>query len=122
MTMTDAFHRVRLGASPPAQHAISPHAAGETGAALALLRTIVDNATDGMALFEANGDIALWNNAMCEINGFPRDVFAEFRNIGQVFRWQLENGQLERSEATLELDVTAYLGPGTRLSIYYGST
>ena len=72
----------------------------------ALMRAILDNVTDGMALFEANGDIALWNRAMYEINDFPREVFAGFRNISEAFRWQLENGQLERSHATLEDDVS----------------
>jgi signal transduction histidine kinase/CheY-like chemotaxis protein/HPt (histidine-containing phosphotransfer) domain-containing protein len=72
----------------------------------ALMRAILDNVSDGMALFETNGDIALWNRAMYEINNFPREVFAGFRNISEVFRWQFENGQLERSHAMLEDDVS----------------
>ncbi len=61
----------------------------------AMMRAILDNVTDGMGLFEANGDIALWNEAMYATNGFPRDVFAGFTNIRQVFEWQVANQHLQ---------------------------
>ncbi len=77
----------------------------------ALMRTILDNVTDGMALYEANGDIALWNNAMYEINSFPRDVFAQFRNVRESLRWQLENGSIPRQHSTLDEDVETCVRP-----------
>ncbi len=70
---------------------------------------ILENVTDGLALFEANGDIALWNGAMFAINGFPRLLFTGFRNISQAFHWQFENGHLERSHPTVEEDVAAFM-------------
>ncbi len=60
----------------------------------ALMRAILDNVTDGMGLYEANGDIALWNDAMYEINGFPRDIFDTVRNVETAFRWQADNGHV----------------------------
>ena len=76
----------------------------------ALMRAILDNVTDGMGLFEANGDIALWNDAMYEINSYPRDVFAGFRNVRDSFRWQLENGLIPRERPTVEEDLEAAMG------------
>ena len=70
---------------------------------------ILENVTDGMGLFEANGDIALWNGAMFAINGFPRQLFIGFRNISQAFHWQFENGHLERSHPSVEADVAAFM-------------
>jgi PAS domain-containing protein len=70
---------------------------------------ILENVTDGMGLFEANGDIALWNGAMFAINGFPRQLFTGFRNISQAFHWQFENGHLERSHPSVEADVAAFM-------------
>jgi PAS domain S-box-containing protein len=73
----------------------------------ALMRSILDNVTDGMALYEANGDIALWNNAMYDISGYPRDVFAKFRNVRESLRWQVENEIIPRMHDTIEADVEA---------------
>ena len=73
----------------------------------ALMRSVLDNVTDGMALYEANGDIALWNNAMYDISGYPKDVFAKFRNIRESLRWQVENGIIPREHDTAEADVEA---------------
>jgi PAS domain-containing protein len=70
---------------------------------------ILENVTDGLALFEANGDIALWNGAMFAINGFPRQLFTGFRNISQAFHWQFENGHLQRSHPTVAEDVAAFM-------------
>jgi signal transduction histidine kinase/HPt (histidine-containing phosphotransfer) domain-containing protein len=61
----------------------------------ALMRAILDNVTDGMALFEANGDIALFNNAIYDINGFPREEFGKFTNMKQVLQWQARQGHLD---------------------------
>ncbi len=69
-----------------------------------LMQTVLDNVTDGMALYEADGEIALWNNAMYDIGGYPRDVFGKFRNIREILRWQLEHGYVPRSDDGIEAD------------------
>jgi signal transduction histidine kinase/CheY-like chemotaxis protein/HPt (histidine-containing phosphotransfer) domain-containing protein len=74
----------------------------------ALMRAIFDNVPDGMALLEPNGDIAIANRAMQTINDQPDDNFSEFRNVRDVFRWQLQNGQLELTSAGLEADVERF--------------
>ncbi len=73
----------------------------------AMMRAILDNVTDGMGLFDANGDIALWNDAMYAINGFPRDVFTHFHNVREVLRWQVDNGHLPLSDASPEAAAAA---------------
>ena len=57
-------------------------------------RFLLDNLPAGVSLFEANGDIIQMNDAVFELNGLPRDVFEGFRNISEIFRWQIEHGQL----------------------------
>ena len=59
-------------------------------------RFLLDNLPAGVSLFEANGDIIQMNDAVFELNGLPRDVFEGFRNIREIFRWQIQNGQAER--------------------------
>src|SRR3954452_17999636 len=54
-------------------------------------RFVLDNLPAGVSLFEANGDIIQMNDAVFELNGLPRDVFQGFRNISQIFRWQIQN-------------------------------
>jgi signal transduction histidine kinase/HPt (histidine-containing phosphotransfer) domain-containing protein len=71
----------------------------------ASMRAILDNVRDGMALYEPNGDVALWNNAMYDISGYPRDVFQSFANVQDSLRWQVENGIIPRSKDTAEADV-----------------
>ena len=55
------------------------------------MQAILSNVTDGIGLVEANGDIAMINEAMYDINGFPRDVFSGFHNVWQAFRWQAQH-------------------------------
>jgi PAS domain S-box-containing protein len=57
-------------------------------------RFVLDNLPAGASLFEANGDIIQMNDAVFELNGLPRDVFERFRNIREIFRWQIEHGQV----------------------------
>ena len=57
-------------------------------------RFVLDNLPAGVSLFEANGDIIQMNDAVFELNGLPRDVFEGFRNISEIFRWQIQHGQL----------------------------
>jgi len=57
-------------------------------------RFVLDNLPSGVSLFEANGDIIQMNDAVFELNGLPRDIFDGFRNISEIFRWQIEHGQL----------------------------
>ena len=73
----------------------------------AMMRAILQNVTDGIGLFEANGDIALWNDAMYDINSYPRDVFSGFRNVRDSFRYQLENNYIPRSHASIDDDIAA---------------
>lgn len=73
----------------------------------AVLRTVLDNVSDGIGLFEANGDIALWNNAMYDINSYPKDRFSSFRNIRESFRYQLEHGYVPREHENIDDDVEA---------------
>jgi signal transduction histidine kinase/FixJ family two-component response regulator len=95
--MTDLGTQHTRDLATPGQH--------ETERDPALMQAILDNVADGMALIEANGQIALANRAMCEINDIPRDVFCTFCNISDVFRWQFENGHLKRHHATIAEDV-----------------
>ena len=81
------------------------HAREEAERERALMRAILDNVRDGMGLYEPNGDIALWNNAMYDISGHPRNVFQPFRNVRDSLRWQLENGMIPRSENAIEADM-----------------
>src|SRR6185295_7495674 len=71
-----------------------------------LMQAILDNMTDGIALCEENGDIALWNDAVYAVNGFPR---GGFRNIEDALRWQNENGQFPESLAAIEDRVSRML-------------
>jgi signal transduction histidine kinase/CheY-like chemotaxis protein/HPt (histidine-containing phosphotransfer) domain-containing protein len=60
-------------------------------------RFLLDSLPAGVSLFEANGDIIQMNDAVFDLNQLPRDVFAGFRNIREIFRWQIDNGQLPRT-------------------------
>ncbi len=71
----------------------------------ALMRAILDNVRDGMALYEPNGEIALWNNAMYDINDYPRDVFQTFRTVYDSLSWQVANGMIPRQHENEEEDV-----------------
>jgi len=73
----------------------------------AMLRTVLDSVSDGIGLFEANGDIALWNDAMCEINSYPKALFSSFRNVRDSFRYQLQHDYVPREHDSLEDDVEA---------------
>jgi signal transduction histidine kinase/CheY-like chemotaxis protein/HPt (histidine-containing phosphotransfer) domain-containing protein len=59
-----------------------------------LMRAILNNTSDGMGLFEPDGDIAWWNDALYTINSFPRALFGGFTNVRQAFLWQESEGQL----------------------------
>ena len=70
-----------------------------------LMRTILDNVRDGMALYEPTGEIALWNNAMYDISDYPRAVFQSFKTVYDSLAWQVANGMIPRAHATEEEDV-----------------
>ena len=70
-----------------------------------LMRAILDNLTDGMALCEADGTITLANEAIREINGWPPDDFAAFRNVRDGIAWQLRHGHLTQTDSRIEADV-----------------
>ena len=65
-------------------------------------RFVLDNLPAGVSLFEANGDIIQMNDAVFELNGLPHDVFEGFRNISEIFRWQIEHGQLGQDTGDVE--------------------
>ena len=65
-------------------------------------RFLLDSLPAGVSLFEANGDIIQMNDAVFDLNRLPRDVFAEFRNIRQIFRWQIEHGQVPGAGADVD--------------------
>ena len=65
-------------------------------------RFVLDNLPAGVSLFEANGDIIQMNDAVFELNGLPRDVFEGFRNISEIFRWQIQHGQLGQDTGDVE--------------------
>jgi PAS domain-containing protein len=68
-------------------------------------RFVLDNLPAGVSLFEANGDIIQMNDAVFELNGLPHDVFEGFRNISEIFRWQIEHGQLGQDTGDVELQL-----------------
>jgi GAF domain-containing protein len=65
-------------------------------------RFVLDNLPAGVSLFEANGDIIQMNDAVFELNGLPREVFEGFQNIREIFRWQIEHGQLSQGMGGIE--------------------
>ncbi|MGD9614535.1 MAG: PAS-domain containing protein [Alphaproteobacteria bacterium] len=65
-------------------------------------RFLLDSLPAGVSLFEPDGDIIQMNDAVFELNGLPRDVFAGFRNIREIFRWQIENRQVAAEEGMAE--------------------
>jgi PAS domain S-box-containing protein len=65
-------------------------------------RFVLNNLPAGVSLFEATGDIIQMNDAVFELNGLPRETFEPFRNIREIFRWQLENGQLDETGNDVE--------------------
>jgi PAS domain S-box-containing protein len=66
-------------------------------------RFLLDSLPAGVSLFEANGDIIQMNDAVFDLNQLPRDVFSEFRNIREIFRWQAEHGQIPTDANTESL-------------------
>lgn len=78
-------------------------------------RVVLDNLPAGVSLYEANGDIIQMNDAVYELNRLPREVFAEFRNIREIFRWQIEHGQVPATgddiERQLDARMARFLGP-----------
>ncbi|MDB5403939.1 MAG: multi-sensor hybrid histidine kinase [Rhodopila sp.] len=71
----------------------------------ALLRSVLENMNDGVALFEANGDALVVNPAFHTINRFPPEVFKDILSIQGALRWQFENGALPRKHPSVEQDV-----------------
>ena len=71
----------------------------------AAMRAVLDRVADGMALYEANGDIVLSNTAMYDINGYPREIFRNFRHIRESIRWQLDNGLISRVGENVDADI-----------------
>src|SRR4029077_3130130 len=87
----------------PAQQreaAISARADAEREAEIR--RAMLDNLPTGVSLFERNGDIIQMNDAVFDLNRLPRNLFAEFTNIREVFRWQMEHGQVVDGDADIE--------------------
>ena len=68
-------------------------------------RFLLDSLPAGVSLFEANGDIIQMNDAVFDLNQLPRDVFGGFRNIREIFRWQIENGQVPRTTDDVDRQV-----------------
>jgi PAS domain S-box-containing protein len=65
-------------------------------------RSLLNSLPTGVSLFEANGDIIQMNEAVFELNRLPRNLFDQFRNIREIFRWQLDNGQLPTAGPDIE--------------------
>ncbi len=57
-------------------------------------RFLLDNLPAGASLFEGDGDIIHMNDAVFELNHLPRDVFGQFHNVREIFRWQIEHRQV----------------------------
>jgi signal transduction histidine kinase/CheY-like chemotaxis protein/HPt (histidine-containing phosphotransfer) domain-containing protein len=78
-------------------------------------RFLLDSLPAGVSLFEANGDIIQMNDAVFDLNRLPRDVFKYFRNIREIFRWQVENGQITTTgsdgERQVELRMAKFFHP-----------
>jgi signal transduction histidine kinase/CheY-like chemotaxis protein len=81
----------------------SAHAATERERAI--LHSVLDNMTDGVALAEADGTWALYNRAILVLNGFPNGLIEDLKTFPAVWRWQLENGNLQRYCPTIEEDL-----------------
>jgi PAS domain S-box-containing protein len=85
-------------------------------------RFVLDHLPAGVSLFEANGDIIQMNDAVFELNDLPRDVFDDFRNIREIFRWQIEHGQVGHAtddvERQLAERMTRFAGPQRHYEIH----
>jgi signal transduction histidine kinase/FixJ family two-component response regulator/HPt (histidine-containing phosphotransfer) domain-containing protein len=68
-------------------------------------RTILDNLPAGASLFESNGDIIDINAAAYALNHLPRS--AALRNIRDIFRVLIEQGQIAKTDADIERQLDA---------------
>jgi signal transduction histidine kinase/GAF domain-containing protein/CheY-like chemotaxis protein/HPt (histidine-containing phosphotransfer) domain-containing protein len=69
------------------------------------LQALLDNMTDGVHLFGADGSSVLHNEAIFRINGWPSDFYVTRPNVHERLRWQIENGHVQRCGATIEDDL-----------------
>jgi signal transduction histidine kinase/ActR/RegA family two-component response regulator len=74
----------------------------EAEAERATMRTILDNATDGHALLRSDGTALLLNEAMYDINGWPRDLITVGSALDTAARWQYERHGAGASFPTVE--------------------
>src|SRR4051794_23164634 len=82
-------------------------------------RFVLDNLPAGVSLFEANGDIIQMNDAVFELNGLPRDVFEGFRNISEIFRWQIQHGQVSDGTGNVERQLAERMARFSDSQRYY---
>ena len=55
-------------------------------------QTVLDNVTDGLALFDGDGQVVLLNRAFHAINNLPPNMFERDKDVRIGLRWQLEHG------------------------------
>jgi signal transduction histidine kinase/HPt (histidine-containing phosphotransfer) domain-containing protein/ActR/RegA family two-component response regulator len=84
---------------------VAEKARAETERVRGDLQAVLDNMTDGVALAEPDGTWTLFNRAIPELNGFPDGLIEDLKTMPAVWRWQLENGNLQRYCATIEEDI-----------------
>jgi signal transduction histidine kinase/GAF domain-containing protein/FixJ family two-component response regulator/HPt (histidine-containing phosphotransfer) domain-containing protein len=82
-------------------------------------RFVLDNLPAGVSLFEANGDIIQMNDALFELNGLPREVFESFRNIREIFHWQIQHGQLGHNTGDVERQLAERMARFSEPQRYY---
>ncbi len=76
-----------------------------------LLRSIIDNVSDGIVVCEPNLDLVLFNTASSTIPEFPDEERSRFRNLKDTYRWHFGHGGMERTHATIEEDIEARAAP-----------
>ena len=82
-------------------------------------RFLLDSLPAGVSLFESNGDIIQMNDAVFELNQLPRDTFAGFTNIREIFRWQIQNGQVPVTGSEIEPQLEARMAQFFDRDRYY---
>lgn len=58
-----------------------------------ILRTILDNMTDGITLVDRDLNLIAWNNRFLEIMGFPEDALQSGMPVEELVRYDIERGR-----------------------------
>ena len=68
----------------------------------ALVQSILDNMTDGVALVDQDANFVVVNSAFPILNDIPPDEFRTMRNLRDAYRWQVRQGHIPMLGTTLD--------------------